>query len=193
MTNTSKLIKKPVLIGNKRATQLRALSTKNSEKENLQQQLQRTSLDVALASLWNSRQFSAKEKNTFKKLIAEHFDANKSVKKQFIEIVERICLAKRYVFRKRGRYVSKPIDWLNVHYKNGLSGTATWLQEVKEQRKTAPEYNKGITAFAKAIYDYSINPSAYTFYKHRRILITQGQADLLQLFYSTIIYKQFLN
>ena len=66
----------------------------------------------------------------FENLIAEHFNTLKKPTKVFEEIIERVCLAKRYVNRKRGRYLSKPIDWLNISYHKGLSGTEGWYQEV---------------------------------------------------------------
>ncbi len=82
---------------------------------------------VAQSALWNSRPFSRNEIAQLKELIADHYDNGKSIQVTFKDIVERICLAKRYVARRKGRYISKPVDWLNIHYHNGLAGTAAWL------------------------------------------------------------------
>jgi hypothetical protein len=147
---------------------------------------------VVQSALWNSRHFNPSEVAQLKKLIAEHYENGKSIKVTFKDLIERICLAKRYVARKKGRYISKPVDWLNIHYHKGLAGTAAWLQEVKEQRKTVPEYNLGISTLAKGILKYTESPSMTVFYQYRRMLIEQKQQDLLQIFYNTIINLQFL-
>lgn len=147
--------------------------------------------NVAQGALWINRNFTASEKLQLKKLIAEHFFNGKTNKRTFKELVERICLAKRYVARKRGRYISKPQDWLNIHYPLGLAGTGAWLERVNEVRADVPEYNKGITTLAKGILKFIESPSEATFYRYRRLLIEQRQFDLLQIFNNTIINLQY--
>lgn len=147
--------------------------------------------NVAQSALWFNKNFSLKEKENLKQLIAAHFQNRKSDKRNFKELVERICLAKRYVARKKGRYISKPQDWLNIHYPLGLAGTAAWLKQVNEVRADVPEYNQGIMLLAKAILKFIENPSHATFYKYRRMLIEQRQFDLLQILNNTIINLQY--
>lgn len=142
---------------------------------------------VVHAGLWPNQIFSSKEKELLKGLIADHFYNGKSAKRTFKELVERICLAKRYVNRKRGRYISKPQDWLNIHYPLGLTGTSAWLDRVNEVRADVPEYNKGIQVFANAVLACIESPGHAVFYKYRRLLIEQKQFDLLQIFYNSII------
>jgi hypothetical protein len=146
---------------------------------------------IAHASLWPSTQFSQKEIAQMKGLIADHFRNGKAASTNFKELTERICLAKRYVARKRGRYISKPQDWLNINYPLGLSGTASWLVKVNEIRSSVPEYNQGIITFWRAVAAYTGKPTAATYYKFRRMLIEQKQFDLLQVFNTTIIHIQF--
>lgn len=147
--------------------------------------------NVIQGSLWLNKTFSAKEKENLKELLADHFYNGKTGKRNFKELIERICLVKRYVARKRGRYISKPQDWLNIHYPLGLAGTASWLNKVNEVRSDVPEYNKGITTLANAILKYIENPGHFTFYKYRRLLMEQKQFDLLQIFNNTIINLQY--
>lgn len=142
------------------------------------------------AALWCNNEFSANEETQFQNLIAEHYNTHKNPTKVFEEIIERVCLAKRYVNRKRGRYLSKPIDWLNLHYHKGLSGTEGWYQEVCLQRLTVPEYNKGITLLAKAITKYLQEPTIKTIVTYRKKLIAEKQFDLLQIFNNSIINFQ---
>lgn len=145
------------------------------------------------AALWCNNEFSATEETQFQNLIAEHYNTHKNPTKVFEEIIERVCLAKRYVNRKRGRYLSKPIDWLNLHYHKGLSGTEGWYQEVCLQRLTVPEYNKGITLLAKAITKYLQEPTIKTIVTYRKKLIAEKQFDLLQIFNNSIINFQINN
>lgn len=148
---------------------------------------------VAYSSFWNSRQFSLAETKEFKRLIAEHFETNRIPKQNFKDLVQRICLAKRFVARKTGRYISKPVDWLNINYCNGLAGTTAWLDAVNEQRQKVPHYNEGIAMLAAAILKYIESPSASVYYRFRTKLIEQKQFDLLQIFQTTILNLQYLN
>jgi len=145
------------------------------------------------AALWNNNEFSYKEEIQFQNLIAEHYNTSKNPTKVFEEIIERVCLAKRYVNRKRGRYLSKPIDWLNINYHKGLTGTEGWYKEVCLQRISVPEYNTGITLLAKAITKYLQEPTIKTIVNYRKKLIAQKQFDLLQIFNNSIINFQINN
>lgn len=145
------------------------------------------------SALWNNNEFSYKEETQFQNLIADHYNTFKNPTKVFEEIIERVCLAKRYVNRKRGRYLSKPIDWLNINYHKGLTGTEGWYKEVCVQRISVPEYNKGIILLAKAITKYLQEPTIKTIVTYRKKLIAQKQFDLLQIFNNSIINFQINN
>ena len=144
------------------------------------------------AVLWSNDIFTESETKEFKKLIADHFRNSKNIDRTFNQLLERVCLAKRYVTRKKGRYISKPIDWLNINYKNGLAGTASWYKSVVKQRKTVPHYNEGIAQFSEAVTSYCIIPSLYDIRKNHKALIESKQRDLAGYFRDTIMYMQFL-
>ncbi len=148
-------------------------------------------LCVAQSSLWFGKQFSEKENEQLAELIAEHFYNGADARKNFKDLIERISLAKRYVNRKRGRYISKPQDYLNIHYPLGLVGTASWLEQVKAVRKDVPDYNKGITVFAKALLAFIDSPSHAEFHKAQKQLIEHKQFDLLQIYNNTVLKLQF--
>jgi hypothetical protein len=145
------------------------------------------------AALWNNQQFSESEVTEFKKLIAEYFKKSKDTDKIFTQLIERVCLAKRYVSRKPGRYMSKPIDWLNINYKNGLRGTYSWFKQVQQQRRSVPHYNEGISKLAEAVLSYCDKPNSNIVYSSRRELLKLNQYDLNQMFMNTIIHMQYLN
>lgn len=145
------------------------------------------------ATFWNTQQFTDAEIAEFKLLIGEHFKRNKNVDVVFKQLIERVCLAKRYVTRRKGRYISKPIDWLNINYKNGLAGTAGWYKIVQEQRETVPHYNEGIAYLAKAVYKYCETRNFLDMLINRKELIRLKQHDLLQIYMNTIMHIQYFN
>lgn len=142
------------------------------------------------AALWQNEEFTEAEQMQFHKLIAEYYNSAAPAEKVFEELVERVCLVKRYLSRKQGRYVAKPIDWLNIHYYNGLRGTETWYRQVCQQRVTVPYYNQGLTMLAKALMKYLQEPNAHTLQIVRIRFIAERQFDLLQIFNNTIVQLQ---
>lgn len=143
------------------------------------------------AALWNKESFTQTEIKEFKKLIAQHFETAQDKEKFFIEFCERVCLAKRYVSRQQGRYIAQPINWLNINYRFGIIGTQRWYNEISEQRKTVPHYNRGINLLARAVYKYAETRSEQVFHAARKKFIGEKQFDLLQIFYNTLININF--
>lgn len=145
------------------------------------------------ATLWNSQQFESTQIAEFKELITAHFKKFKDADQAFKQLVERVCLAKRYVTRRQGRYISKPVDWLDINYKNGLTGTESWYKSVVSQRKTVPHYNEGISTLARAVLNYCEKKNILEIFSFRKELIEQKQFDLMQIYMNTIMHVQFLN
>ena len=145
------------------------------------------------ATFWSTREFNYAEIKEFKSLIQEYFKRNQNPDKVFKQLVERVCLAKRYVSRKKGRYISKPVDWLNINYKNGLAGTKDWYKEVLEQRKTVPHYNEGIALLSQAVFSYCENRNILDIDSFRKEMIRLRQHDLLQIYSNTIMQIRYFN
>lgn len=148
---------------------------------------------ICKAAFWNTQLFTNEDEATFKGLITEHFKNSKNLDVTFKQLVERVCLVKRYLTRRKGRYISKPIDWLNVNYKNGLAGTTSWYKDVIKQRQSVPHYNEGITVLAKGLLKYAENRNILDLLKYRRELIELKQHDLVQLYMNCIMHIQYLN
>ncbi len=142
------------------------------------------------AALWPNEEFTNNEEEQFKQLISEHFNFSDNPNSVFEELIERVCLVKRFISRKQSRYVAKPIDWLNIHYYAGLTGTAGWYDEVCLQRATVPQYNYGLRLLSKAITKYLQEPTVKTIVNYRKKLIAEKQFDLLQIFNNSIIHFQ---
>ena len=148
---------------------------------------------VCKAAFWNTQLFIEAEEQEFKILIAAYFEGSKNFRVTFEQLVERVCLTKRYLTRKKSRYISKPIDWLNINYANGLSSTADWYKLVEQQRKLVPHYNEGIALFAEAIYNYTQRKSTLEILYYRKELIHLKQHDLLQIYMNCIMHIHYLN
>lgn len=149
-------------------------------------------LYTAYSSLWPAIPFSENDQVEHKQLLIAYFLKGNSARKA-ADLLECICLAKRYVSRRRGRYISKPQDWLNISYPNGLAGTISWLKRVNEVRTDVPDYNIGIKVFAKAVLSFSSKPTKENFAKHKLRLIAHKQFDLLQVFSTVALQIRFEN
>lgn len=147
--------------------------------------------DFCHATFWPCQNFTEAEKQKFRELIAEHFTGDPNEK--FVELVERAILVKRYIRRGFGRFVAKPIDWLNIHFRYGLSGTAHWHKEMMEQRKTVPYYNDGVVFLAVAIQSFCENTNTGEIEEVRNLLIESKQYDLLNIYNRAIIHFLFIN
>ncbi|MEW6058409.1 MAG: hypothetical protein AB1540_17545 [Bdellovibrionota bacterium] len=103
---------------------------------------------AAKSAFWSNETFTKRESEAIERLVAAHFADSPNLRTRFSEIIQRICLVKRYLSRQQGRYIAKPIDWLNIHFQYGFVATESWLEQIKEQRKLVPHYNKGIAVLA---------------------------------------------
>jgi hypothetical protein len=173
-------------------TPLRVVRNSNKQKLTVEKYIT-TAWLFAQAALWVNRSFSKKEIEQFKELIEEYFNEKGFSQKALTEFLEKVCLVKRYLARGKGRYVSKPIDWLNINYKNGITGTQRWYNEVQVQRKLVPQYNKGIRLLAKAVAKYIDIPTGEVYSIFRNKLIEERQFDLVQVLNSTVVGMNYLN
>ncbi len=148
--------------------------------------------DFCHAQFWPCQNFSETEKAAFKELIADHFNCDDANAK-FVELIERTILAKRYIKRRNGRYVAKPIDWLNINFRFGLSGTAYWYKELVEQRKTVPHYNEAVAFLASAILSFCKNTNPEEIEEVRNQLLENKQYDLWNMYNRAIIHFLFIN
>lgn len=106
---------------------------------------------------WPEENFSKTETERFKKLIEQHFIGCRYAEDRFVELVERIVMAKQYIDRRPWRYIAKPLDWLNINYRYGLSGTRSWYERVVTERSTKPQHNCSIRQVAEALLEHSKN------------------------------------
>jgi hypothetical protein len=181
-------LRKPI---RKREAKIMELNASGKTPLTSKERFVRASWITAHSIFWNGQIFCKTEKDEFKQLIAQHFDERSTSKENFRDLVQRFCLAKRYVTRNERRYIGRPANWLNIHYPNGLVGTEQWLLDVKQQRETVPHYNEGIATLARGLQLYVNTPCALIFRHYRRLLIEQKQFDLLQIFYNTVLNLQY--
>lgn len=145
------------------------------------------------STFWSTENFSVEEVEKFKALIAEHFKDGEKVNYKFKQLVERATLAKRYVKRKWWRFITKPMNWLDIDFKFGLAGTESWYKDVLFQRMFQPDHNEGIKLLAKAVLDYSKDQNPYEVEYYRNEFIKLRQNDLLFLYTNFIMHMEFIN
>jgi hypothetical protein len=146
---------------------------------------------IAQAALWPDKNFTDQQKDEYKSLITGYYRGSKNKVACFKQIVQRILLAKRYVNRNKGRYIPKPSDWLNIHFTYGISGTKTWYEKIKEERKKVPHYNEGIKTFADKAWDYLNTPTANNYHVLYNEIVEQEQYDLIPVLHHLIAIRQY--
>lgn len=145
------------------------------------------------SALWMNEQFSPAEIEEFKILIAEHFKSSTTANKTFAELIRRVVLAMRYVQRSKGRYISKPADWLNIYNNKGLTGTKTWMESIEKQRLKMPQYNQGIYTLSKALKIFSEKQTTLSVVHYRKELLKAKEHELLSVLMTGIAFITFLN
>lgn len=144
------------------------------------------------AALWRNEQFSPDEVLHFKQLIKAHFKGRKDKDHTFCELVERAILARRYVNRRRSRYMTAPGEWLEITNTKGLSGTQAWLDRINQERHEKPNYNAGIFILAKAILAFCNRKNTLSVVHYRHELLSYKEHELLSVFLHAIAHIGYL-
>ncbi len=146
---------------------------------------------IAQSALWADKTFTEKDKEEFLSLISGYYRGNKNKLACFKQIVQRILLARRYVNGNKYRYIPKPADWLNIHFTYGISGTKSWYERIREERKKVPHYNEGIKLFADGVWEYLSSPTAKNYTSLHEQLFQQDQHDLIVVLHHLVAIRQF--
>lgn len=146
---------------------------------------------IAQSALWPDKVFSESDKKEFRSLIAVYYKGRADKTACTKQIIQRILLAKRYVSRGKGRYVSKPADWLNIHFSYGISGTKTWYKQIEEERKNVPHYNEGIKLFADGVWKFLCQPTSENYEALHEALVRHEQYDLIEVLHHLIAIRQY--
>lgn len=162
-------------------------------KDGFQELLINAGWKLAHCALWPEQSFDADEERAVKEYIREYFTAAVDLRRAFISFIQRIVLTQKYAFRSQEGSLPKPSIWFNNRYPFGFIGTLLWLHGVELQRKEVPGYLAHIEELAYGYFQYSIYPSIARFRRCRKKLLQHHATSLLQLFYNTIIYSNFLN
>lgn len=143
----------------------------------------------AHATLWFGEKFNKAEITHFKKLIEAHFQKNKSPQQNFKELVQRICLAKRYADYSKDKKLAQAGDWLKIGNPEGLSGTLIPYEEIKFLRQYESDCETGIQVLANGLLLYMGSP--FYFKTCVNSLSRLNESALIQFFYNTIINLQY--
>lgn len=146
---------------------------------------------IAQSALWPDKVFSESDVKEFRTLIAIYYKGRADKTACLKQIIQRILLAKRYVSRNNGRYVSHPINWLNIHFSYGISGTKAWYKQIEEERKQVPHYNEGINLFANGVWKFLCQPTSENYHTLHEVLAEHEQYDLIEVLHHLIAIRQY--
>lgn len=162
-------------------------------KTSTQEKLVNAAWKFAHCALWAEQSFTREEEDATKAYIREYFAAATDGKRAFTALIQRIILTQKYLLRSADRYLPQPSVWFNRACPHGFAGTLAWLSRVEQQRRQVPGYLAHVEALAQGYYSYTGSPDAAHFNRCREKLLQLRTPGLLQLFYNTIIYTNYLS
>lgn len=143
------------------------------------------------AILYNGCTFSSAEIDASKALIRQHLLQAPDAEAEYINMVQRILLTRRYLSGNSSRYVPTPAKWLDPQNANGFTGTETWFSNLETFRQKQPLFKITYKAFAEAILEMAIEPTATNFHYWRSYFIERNANTLANLFLATIAISKF--
>ncbi len=137
---------------------------------------------VIYTALYNGKLFYPFEKqltmNHIRLLLINAPDAEEAYK----EIVHRVLHMRYRLAKRTGSFAQQPSQWLDPANANGYASTAAWYTALVEKRKQFPLYLLNYKAFAEAILEIRIEPTAANFHYWRNYFAERNAQSLLNLF-----------
>jgi hypothetical protein len=127
-----------------------------------------------------------------KKYISEYFGMisqkgfKSNVDRLYIDLCERILLAKKYIDRSPARFIPVPWKWFDRHFKGGFTGTSPWLKIAKENRKRLKKKYLDLTALCKLYKSYFVEPTVHRYKTCESELKSMGDEQLTKLYYGCV-------
>ncbi len=141
---------------------------------------------ITYTALWNTTEFSAKEKEFAVNFIRDFIQKSNSPSKAYSEFVQRVLLARQYLIMHPEAYAPIPSKWFSTINKNGFKGTERWYTSLITVRYSVPEFRIHLKAFAEAIAEVTTTRSASDFHFWRTYFAERNYHSVLSLFLSTI-------
>lgn len=154
-------------------------------------QLTSLSWHIAFTALWNGEQFSSVEIERAQELIKEYLKQQPGPRKAYIELAQRVLLARQYILTHPGAFAPIPSQWFSPANKNGFAGTQRWLASLEETRKARPLYRQALKAFPEAIWETTQSANAKDFHYWRSYFAQNNEQSLLNLFLATVANCRF--
>jgi hypothetical protein len=146
----------------------------------------------AYALLWQHQPFSKFEIARSKALISKYLKQAPDGYNAFQHFCERVALAERYISAGILTPPPMPSIYLNPHYEHGISETLALITDLHQKRGNVPGYMDQIFITADYYCRYVLQPSAKTFLRCRRRLISLGAYGMLQHFYNATLQAHYL-
>jgi hypothetical protein len=156
-------------------------------------QLTLSAWQIIYTALYNGITFSATEKDEALRMIRSFLIAEEDAEKAYMELAQRVLLTRQYLQYHASKYLPAPTQWLSPNNPNGFPGTRRWYEGMLQQRQKEPLYKITYKAFAEAILEMHIEPTAANFHYWRSYFLDRHCQALLNLFLSTIANMKFDN
>ncbi len=143
------------------------------------------------SSLWMHSVFSSKEIHAAKEKITLILCKGKNIQKSFFEFCQRVILSRQHINNLDYECLSFPSLWLDIANSNGYAASKDWYNEIKDVRKSLPEYLSEIKALADAVYDCSKEPTEDNIKFWRGYFIEKEKPVLLNMFLVNLLHQQY--
>jgi hypothetical protein len=148
---------------------------------------------ICRALFWPAKEFNGEQLIALKYMIAQHFKGSQEINETFKQLVERAALGKRCMLRNPGYTEEETAIWLDIHNKEGLTGTARLYQKLQEQRLSIPHFEMGLKIFSEAVLAFCQHRSPLDVRRYQQQFVRLNQGDLLQMYLTIVAQIIFIN
>ncbi|MEP7374714.1 MAG: hypothetical protein ABI675_15065 [Chitinophagaceae bacterium] len=135
----------------------------------------------AYSVLWNNMIFSKGEIADSKKHIGEWLKG-RNTEKAFVNLCQRIILARLNVKSLNSDFLSLPSLWFDPENPEGFAVIKEWLDEIRTIRRSLPGFKVELKALSEAVLEFSGEPTSENYEYWRNYFIEKQEPVLLNLF-----------
>jgi hypothetical protein len=145
-----------------------------------------------ISMLYDDKNYSEHDNNTALQFIEEFFmsktnNSTKNLSEAFNEFIFRVQLTRKYIHAAPGRFVPKPIIWLDPKNEKGFSGTESWHKITKKKQEKIKNYYSHIKLVGELYKKYVQTPTFDMYASGRQRLSKIEDKQYLQLYDKSIL------
>lgn len=127
-----------------------------------------------------------------KKYISEYFSLisqkgfKSNVDRLYLDLCERILLARKYIDRSPARFIPVPWKWFDKNFSGGLKGTLDWLKKAKENRKRLKKQYLDLSELCSIYKSYFSELSLHSYKTCESHIKSMNDEELVKLYYGCV-------